>query len=309
MSFERPDVEDAVSDPVKAALGSIMTFKEYAETEHPTPYVFELGEGGRELEYYGSRHVTDPEDPLFDDVRRKFGAFLERHEPEECVVFIEGGLHPAGAFGSDEEAAKMGEPAFTQRLAERAGVKVASPEPGEDLQTEAMRAEGFGDDEIAAYWIIKQMKYAHDIEGRVPTARDLGRWFLSAREWTGADWVPGAPDKKELRERLAAGDDEVWKRVEDIGAAAEARLKDVFKTSAGKEFDLSMAEAYSDPADLSGMKSRFNRIAAISSEVRDREIVRAVGEAVAAGKSAFVVYGASHAVMQEPAFKKLFSSL
>jgi hypothetical protein len=50
----------------------------------------------------------------------------------------------------------------------------------------------------------------------------------------------------------------------------------------------------------------LNRIGSASSLFRDRKIVSDILEAFKTHDRIFVIYGASHAVMQEPALKKAF---
>ena len=52
----------------------------------------------------------------------------------------------------------------------------------------------------------------------------------------------------------------------------------------------------------------LNRIGEQSSLFRDKKIVSDILQALKTHKRVFVVYGASHASMQEPAFKKAFES-
>lgn len=308
MTFEEPQLErqDSVSEEV---LSDIMKFSEYGKLEHETPYRFHLEKGGQELDYHGVAHTMDPESPILEDVRSKFEAFATRHSPDDSVIVIEGGLRSLEFVKDEGEAAKLGEPGFLQYLAEQAGYRVISPEASEDAQAHAMKDAGFGADEIAAWSLLRDITFAVETIGHEPSSQEMAGWYFSAAEASGADWVSELPSKDQLRSLYIKEPAEALKVIEDMGAVVLQRLKQVFKSSTGVDFDFSLAEKYDDPADFSGVDSVFNRLAAISSETRDQEIVRAIGHEIENGQSVFVVYGASHAVMQEPAFRKLFEKL
>lgn len=52
----------------------------------------------------------------------------------------------------------------------------------------------------------------------------------------------------------------------------------------------------------------INQIARATSQYRDRFMVSEIAKALQTHKKIFVVFGASHAVMQEPALKELLAS-
>jgi len=65
---------------------------------------------------------------------------------------------------------------------------------------------------------------------------------------------------------------------------------------------------FTDPIpweDKRNIQTVLNRISESSSVFRDRKIVSDIVEALKTHKRIFIVYGASHAVMQEPALRKL----
>lgn len=308
MTFEEPKLErqNSLSEEV---LLDIMKFSEYGKLEHETPYRFHLEKDGLELDYHGVAHTVDPESPIFEDIRSKFEDFATRHSPDDSVIVIEGGLRPMEFVKDEGEAAKLGEPGFLQYLAEQAGYRVISPEASEDAQAQAMKDAGFGADEIAVWSLLRDITFTIETVREEPSAQDMAAWYFSAAEASGANWVTDLPSKDELRSLYAKEPAAALKLIDEIGAMVLERLKQVFKSSTGVDFDFSLAEKYDDPADFSGVDSVFNRLAAISSETRDKEIVRAIGRELENGQSVFVVYGASHAVMQEPAFRKLFERI
>ena len=65
-----------------------------------------------------------------------------------------------------------------------------------------------------------------------------------------------------------------------------------------------------DPIPWESKKEKqtvLNRIGTASTHFRDKKIVSDIAEAKKIHKRIFIVYGASHAAMQEPALRKLFS--
>ncbi len=318
MSIERPEAKRP--DAVTPVLDSIMTFKEYRVLEHPTPYVFEAHGCGRELLYFGAHHSEDPADAMFDDLKARFETFTESHPPEDSLVVIEGGVRPDDA---DEAAARRsGEPNFTQYLAREKGYEVVSPEPSDSMLCEKLIEAGYAKEDIAVAECIMRFSYVTRVQKRHPTMEDVESAYFRLEPFLQLDWAGELPSNEDLK-KLKQDDPEDFERFrKGIDRRILDRLEARFFIVTGKrmrrdeeasedEFpvDPKLMEAHDDPADAAGVGGPYVAIHALTSEIRDRAIVRTIGQALMGGKSVFVVYGASHAVMQEPALKKMMETL
>lgn len=320
MGFERmPTADERPGDVIRDAEKRIMSFDAYRETEHETPYVFELKDGKRELAYFGAEHSVDPENPMFGRLREKLEAFTAEH-PEDGVIFIEADIRSSDIEGLTEEEVirkKNGESGFTRLLGDRAGVPVECPEPEEKDFAPEVIAEGWSPEDYAVAYMLRSMNYDLRTMKTPLTYEEMGSLFFEAADFVPVGWADGHPSRAEMRERFMKDREGALKELGRIGKEATTAFRAHLREMTGRDldregaegdldFDAELVEAYADPADFGGRKAPTNRIAAAMSEARDRHIVRRIGEAVKDGKSVFVTYGASHAVMQEPALREIF---
>jgi hypothetical protein len=113
----------------------------FAHAEGPRPYVYRLTNGGKELAYFGSYHISDPEDPLYADIEREF------HGANPDMVYVEGYAwandHKAQAREelktmTWEKAKQEGESIFILKLASiQLHISISSP-PSRRLQTKSI---------------------------------------------------------------------------------------------------------------------------------------------------------------------------
>lgn len=274
---------------LELALGKIMTMNEYASQHHETPYTFSLQSGDKELFYFGAPHVRDPKDSIFSEIKEAF----DKADPD--VIFIEGMnanidrdiINEKGRSTTSEEAIEgAGEAGFALKLALEKGIDWNSPEPkGSDLY-EHLLEEGFSKDEIFARAVLLVLpQYNRQINKQ--DFKEYSRYFIEQfkdeTNWEGFNYS--------------------FERAIQIG-----------ESILGKPINLGDEEEasdYIDPTPWPEKKEKqtvLNRIGEKSSEFRDECIIKDIATALKKYKRLFVVYGASHAVMQEPALNELFKA-
>jgi hypothetical protein len=271
-------------------LNSIMTAEEYSEIMHATPYIFELKVGDKELYYFGTPHSRDASDPIFKEIENAFN----KVKPD--IIFVEG-INIKGdkskftefvkSTALDEIIDRAGESGFTLKLGVETGKDWESPEPtDEDLYNDLL-SKGFTRDEIfvwEVFHILPQYNRQMKRDGfKKYVSRFIDR-FREATNWEGFDYT--------------------YERAIELGEQIFGEFVDV-------ENDQEALDRI-DPIPWKEKKDKqtvLNRISEASSVFRDRKIVSDILGAFKKHKKVFVVYGASHAVMQEPAFKRfiLFS--
>lgn len=284
-TFLKPEEQTKSLD---AVLGSIMSGEEYAEVEHATPYIFTLESGGVGLHYFGTPHMSDPGSPLFNEIEVVF------QEANPDVVFVEGIQEPEDKPALNEhiksvtrkEAIELGgESVFTLKLAVDRGIEWRCPEPTDSALYEHLLAKGFSRDEIfawEAFHILPQYHRQMKREGFGGYVGPFLRRFERVTGWEGFDYS--------------------YERAIGIGER-------IFGEGVDVENDPDASDRI-DPIPWEEKKEKqtvLNRISAASSAFRDRKIIEGIAEAKKTYKRIFIVYGASHAVMQEPALRKLFS--
>jgi len=274
------------AETLEPVLSSIMTAEEYSHTEHATPYIFELQSGDKELRYFGAPHVRDPQNPLFGEIEAAF------NDANPDIVFVEG-VNVRGdrdkfnervkAASREEAIEHMGESGFILKLGVDKGVEWRSPEPTDEDLYENLLAKGFSKDQIFAwdvFHILPQYNRLMKKEGFKNYVQGFIDRFKQATNWEGFDYS--------------------YERAIQLGEQIMGRPIDVENEPDSTDFI--------DPIPWEEKKDKqtiLNRIGEQSSLFRDRKIVSDITDALKTHKRVFVVYGASHAAMQEPALRKL----
>jgi len=278
------------AETLESILGSIMTSEEYAEIRHDTPYIFELKAGDKELHYFGTPHVRDPQDPLFAEIEAAFN----KASPD--IVFVEGMSNlpkdkarfdeMLKVASREETIDKSGESGFTCKLAAERGIEWHSPEPSDKDLYDNLLAKGFSKDEIFAwdvFHILPQYNRQMNRQGFKQYVERFIEGFKRTTNWESFDYS--------------------YERAIKLGAEILGRPIDVENEPDATDFI--------DPIPWEEKKetqTTLNRIGSASSLFRDRKIVSDILEAFKNHNRVFIVYGASHAAMQEPALKKAFES-
>ena len=174
-----------------------MSFAEYAESEHPTPYVLRWKLRDSTLLYFGSAHTFDPEDQQVVDIARLWS------EMRPTLAFNEGGDPPA-LVDPSEAIENHGEAGLVRHLAARDGVPVRSLEPPYDAQVAALR-RNFSVEQIAVFYVARQIVQLHPVwrvyQYRVPLpkeelARHLTAQGLRYEASEGRAYFPGATHER-----------------------------------------------------------------------------------------------------------------
>jgi len=283
LSFTNRENQAETLEPV---LTSIMTAEEYSYTEHATPYIFELQAGDKELRYFGSPHVRDPQNPLFAKIEAAF------NEANPDIVFVEG-VNPQEdktksdermkAASREEAIEHMGESGFTLKLGVEKGIEWCSPEPTDEDVYNDLLAKGFSKDQIFtwnSFHILPQYNLLMNKQGFKTYVRGYIDRFKQATNWEEFDYS--------------------YERAIQLGEQMLGRSVDVENEPDAADFI--------DPIPWDEKKEKqtiLNRISEAYSLFRDRKIVSDITDALKTHKRVFIVYGSSHAVMQEPALRKL----
>ena len=265
----------------------ILTDKQYMEhpfaQERNRSYIFELTKGDKKLTYFGSDHISDPQDPLFQEIKDAFN----KANPQ--IVYIEGMPHinkrkeemkSKKDLLTGEQAKAHGENVYTLKLALDAGIDFESPEPEFSTEIKHLLDQGFSKEAIFTYDIsrgVNQYQREHKEKREEECKEYLNSFFERFQQESG------------------------WNQQE------MESLKQKFLSELDVD-DVERYESQVDPIPWKGKEQTvINDVARSSNAFRDKHIVERIAEGIKKHDRIFVVYGSAHAVKEEPAIKALFS--
>jgi len=257
----------------------------FAHAEEQRAYVFELANGAKKLVFFGSAHINDPQDPLFEAIRRKF------QETNPDIVYVEGmesvntqkeTMRKEVQKTTFDKTKTEGESHYTLKLGIDAGTDFESPEPEFSQEILYLLDKGFSKKGIFTFYIyrdvdqyIRQSK-VRSLEGCKKYLKPYLKSFRKASRW----------DRRELN-----------------------RLEQEVFAELNVEND-AFYKAQVDPIPWRGKpQTVINEIARVSSNFRDRHIFARIAEGLKRHDRLFIVYGSAHAVMLEPALKGLMEKV
>ena len=234
--------------------------------EHTIPYIFSITKESRVLTYFGAEHQTDIKHPQFDLLKNEFGKFMSPHMNK--IVFTEGGV--GKSYDNIVTATSHeGEAGFISFLAAQHSVPIFSPEPPSDYEIGELLKK-FSEIEIVYYYLARVIAQFYGQNG----VNDLGAYVdqivkndLSSPHFSK---IYSFKDINDLHQKL-------------------------FTFS----LDLSDNEFFANVSNPLLSQSIVNRVAEESGYIRDYFIIDKISEHWRLGFSIFIVYGYTHAVMQE----------
>lgn len=272
---------------ITRALDCLLTPEQYARVRHTTPYLYTLGSGDDALCFVGTQHTTDASHEQFSLISEA----LERYRPD--VVLVEGVQNLSGTESTDRFIRQLdtstaisrgGESVFTIKQALERGVSWQCPEPSDQMLMRHLLYELYTPDQLVAWYTLRLLGQYHRRQETMPFVAYVSPFLSYLAAATG--W---SSNQCSLETALGA---------------AETMLG-----HAPNLYNQERAEEYTDPIPWPHrweQQTRFNEITRVALQYRDRCIVRHVASCVSAGQRPLVVYGAGHAVMQEPAYRFFF---
>lgn len=280
MAFERPKSE------IELAQEKLMSVEAYAETSHETPYVFEVEKGGKRLMYFGAPHTFDPQDPVLTDIEARYGAA----DPDIVVAEITSGVDGrqekyrqwAASHSREEVVRGGGESVFAAWLAIRDGKELKSGEPSLQDESRYLETQRFSREEMFVFFVVRSLNQYQ----RMEDPQESFEQYVQ-------------PQLDHLSKNLR------WR---DFPFTI-TQFVALYEKITGRPFDIVLEPLgeMCDPISWPGgpERTRINEAATTSLKFRDLRIVQEIGEALRSHRKVFVVYGASHAVMQEPSMMAL----
>ena len=254
----------------------LLTDEEYLQKfagKHETPYIYELLRGNQALFYFGVRHSRKPDDPQWSQLADEWGKFIAATGEKRAIMF-EGGQIPTSTEERDEAIRKFGESGALLFIARDAGAELSWPDP--TMAQEAEKLQTMFEAAQVAYFFFARSAGAWLRSGTMGTFDEV---LTKAATATSAR-IPGAPA--------------------DVGAYSA-----IHKTIFGHPLESAQQEQLIRASAPVYHDSVINDIARADSRFRNERIVTEVEKFWNKGYSIFMLFGAAHAVIQEPALRAL----
>lgn len=253
----------------------LLTWGEYNQKgKFEIPYVFSIKKEGQKLVYFGASHNFDPLSLQNEQIEKLWNEMISHYPKDQIAAVIEGGLMN-NEYERDEYITRAGESGLLIFLAKKAGIEIKYFEPEKSLLNDLM--EDYSKEEIFYHQIAQRALQWNKLT-RKPSFDEYTAQFL-----------------KKLKDETG------WNNFDFSMEHLKGIHTDIFN-AVFDENDRGFFQSIVAPTNTNSV---INKISRDMNVVRDTAIVQGILNEWQKGKSVFVVYGASHAVIQERALKSL----
>lgn len=258
---------------------SIMSYEKYASMQYSSPYIFQLSKSNQNFFYFGANHSCDPHNKQYQMLEKFWQEFLSETKGKNCVVLVEGSKRPIGQNKEHSIVHNGGEGGFVTFLAHQADIETECPEPNEIFLLNELRKH-FSDVEIiylrfaqAVLQFNRTMKADEKLDFEI----FIQPYLIEFQQYVQFPITLTA--MKQIHQQL---------------------FKQEFNPHDENFFYMITNPVTQD--------TTINKICREASTIRDVQIVNYIDNLIQQGKNIFIVYGFTHAVMQEAAIKKLWEN-
>lgn len=264
-----------------------MTFEEYAQKKHNPVYVFNVEFGTKKVTYFGAEHSLNPESMMFARIEEEF----KKADPQ--IVFVEGMYFSSDKQGAIEKYKNIdkesviknhGESVYVFKLAADAGIEVDSPESTYKDEITSLLQQEFSKEEIFCFYGYRQINGLHRLADKSKFNEELTRYisiFQRESQWENFDYS--------------------IEHLEKIGKSVWGEVRGAIMTN-------DRYRTIPVPPEDKKLLTVINRINQGVTHFRDCNVVRRIIEALKTHDRLFIIFGSTHAVMQEPALRYLAKS-
>lgn len=339
LSFKPATENIALAQTKIARFGTPEFFAGYQEISNVSPpsfTEFRTLDGSQFIDMVGTQHYHQMEDPekaqeMVQKIKAKVEDYLQKTEsnPDSRLFMIEGTSLPGvttvqdkmvkhdkalkdlliekGIKNIDEAVENFGEMGAVIYIAKEKNIPIMSPEPTNEQIIQEQKEAGVEDIDIA----LKQSILGLDVlvhrgekrEDKQYTQDELFSALKDACNMSGwnKDTVPENPDDAAKKEFVDSTLASLNQRMSDNKVGFNLVNPDYTWS-----FDPTDKETYNLLHSPASTVDIFKKISNISGEFRDDHILDQTIDAVAEGKSPFIIYGDGHTVKLKPAFSTIF---
>lgn len=248
----------------------ILSYEEYAQKKHGSPYMFTLSTSTQHLYYFGANHSCEPTDKQYPLLETYWNDFLKATEGKNCVVLIEGSKRRLCATKEEAITQSGGEGGFMTYVAHKEHIPVICPEP--DYKTLQQELLNYFEEDAIIY-----RKFAQSVQ-------QFHRYRKNDASLEFETFYQG-------RYNLPSLD----------------AMKGVHKKLFNDELNLDDELFFYNITNPVTTDTIINKVCRKASNLRDQYMVACIDQLIKEGKNIFVVYGYTHAVMQERAIKGIWN--
>ncbi len=253
----------------------LLTWDEYNQKGHfEIPYAYLIQGDNQVLSYFGARHSFDPQDPQFNQIETLWNDMTAHYPNDKMVAVIEGGLMN-NEYERDEYITRAGESGLLIYLAKKADIEIKYLEPSKGLLNDL--TDRYSKEEIFYHQMAQRALQWNKLT-RKPSFEEYTVQFL-----------------KKLQDETG------WNDFDFSMNHLKKIHNDIFHVT----FDENDRAFFQSIVTPTNDDTVINKISRDMNVVRDTAIVQGILDEWQKGKSIFIVYGASHAVIQERALKAL----
>lgn len=253
----------------------LMTYDVYIKGKTSVPYFFEIEKQGRLLYYFGSNHSFDPDNKQYHLLENYWEEFCRKTKSLNSLVLVEGGIRPV-AENAKEAISKGSEANFITYLAAKKNYDRDTADTSRAVETQNLLTK-YTKEQIQYYYF----------------ARVVYQWGNMLER----------PNFDEYINSFLYGDEQEsgWK---DFDFSLE-NMKKIHKSLFTGNFNEKHFEFFGSIVNPLYNTTVVNSFSQDQGCERDVLIVKKILDSWNEGKNLFIVFGHTHAVMQEPALKKL----
>lgn len=254
----------------------LLSFKEYTRIKHRVPYFYVIKKGEQFLYYFGADHSFDPTHPQFKLLEKQWRNFIKKTKKQSCILLIEIGVKKFNVENPKDAILKYGEPGLAAYLAKKDKINFKCPEPSIKQKTKEL-INSYKLDEVIYFYFIGILAQWYKLKSR-PEFKKYATFIL-----------------RQLKQELS------WLNFDFSLTNLEKIHQNIFKEELNQNYERTIREAAS-PVEYN---STINEISRRNSMFRNRYIVKEIKKLWSKKKNIFIVYGASHAVIQRKELEKL----
>lgn len=245
-------------------------------SEIPLPYFYVVEEDDRSVWYFGSNHSRDPHNIQYRQLARFWRRFVHRARKKASVLVEDGPYPPAKSIS--EAIRTNGENGYITFRAAELGIPVSCPEPTYEEQVAKLQ-KAFTKSEIAYFYF----------------ARSVAQWQRGLRQDSFEAYI-----SRFLRHYQRSFN---WPGFD----FTLENMRTIHFKLFGQRFSL-RSRKFFDEITFPSQDTAINRVSYELNRYRDSRVVNNITNEWKSGKHIFVVYGGSHAVVEEPAIKQLLGN-
>lgn len=254
----------------------LMSYADYVEKKHTQPYFYSISKNNQHLYFFGSIHTYDEEDGQIKKLEEVWNDFVVKTKNKKRLVLVEGGKRKI--LNSKKESIEIGgEISYVAFLSNIEGIDIVSPEPSPAYWFQTL-ANKFSRDEVA-YYDFARICYQWNKTNNKPPFNEYIKNFLESNS-KNSGW-------------------------NDYNFSLK-HFKLIHKLFFKTEFDENDEQFFYKILNPTTSYSVINKVSLADDEgVRDTFIFSEIEKYWKEGNSMFIIFGLQHAVIMEPALRKL----